>query len=453
MRRKQAVVLGFYFLLGVVMEFPMLALRWWLKDTVGLDIPSIAVLISTASLPWTIKPIYGLLSDQYPLCGRRRKPYIVLCNLVASALWLVLATTPPTPHLVAVLAVAIQTATCFADVLYDASMVELSANENAEDAGSFQTSCWAARALGAVLAAGGGGVASSLLPQTTVFKAQALFPLALALLATCCFDEPKASTRVDGPGVLATVGRVLRALREPQLWKPALFVCVFASTPSSGTAWFYYLVNERGFSPDTMGALTCVRHGAMFLAALGYRRFCRTRAFRPFFVLLVVTSAALSLTPLLLIEGLNRTWGIPDVFFVGGDDVFLAALGQVAMMPCLVLAAKLCPEGIEASLYATFISLLNTSAIGSEFLGASLTSLLGVSHDNFEGLPRLVVICAATSLLPLLFVPLLPPGNVGALARGPQDEEDETALLEETDDPSPRVKDAMQPFEVECASV
>ena len=59
--------------------------------------------------------------------------------------------------------------------------------------------------------------------------------------------------------------------------------------------------------------------------------------------------------------------GVGGAGFVGGDDVFLAALGQVAMMPCLVLAAKLCPVGIEASLYATFISLLNTSGIGSEY--------------------------------------------------------------------------------------
>ena len=134
---NRRVVLVFYFLLGVVMEFPMLALRWWLMETLHLDIPAIAVLLSTASMPWTLKPLYGLISDQYPLCGRRRKPYIVGCNLLAAALWCVLATREPEVHGTVLLSVLIQAATCFADVLYDASMVEISKSEDSEDAGSF----------------------------------------------------------------------------------------------------------------------------------------------------------------------------------------------------------------------------------------------------------------------------------------------------------------------------
>lgn len=42
--------------------------------------------------------------------------------------------------------------------------------------------------------------------------------------------------------------------------------------------------------------------------------------------------------------GLNRTLGIKDKVFVLVDSVLLTGLGRIALMPTLVLAAKVCPE-------------------------------------------------------------------------------------------------------------
>lgn len=42
--------------------------------------------------------------------------------------------------------------------------------------------------------------------------------------------------------------------------------------------------------------------------------------------------------------GTSRALGISNELFVLGDSVVLTALGQVAFMPVLVLAAQLCPE-------------------------------------------------------------------------------------------------------------
>jgi hypothetical protein len=41
---------------------------------------------------------------------------------------------------------------------------------------------------------------------------------------------------------------------------------------------------------------------------------------------------------------LNRELGLPDKLFVIFDSVLLTGLGRVAMMPVLVLAARICPE-------------------------------------------------------------------------------------------------------------
>ena len=51
-------------------------------------------------------------------------------------------------------------------------------------------------------------------------------------------------------------------------------------------------------------------------------------------------------------------------------------------MPILVLAARLCPEGVEATLFATLMSVLNGGASLGSALGAGLTASLGVTSEK-----------------------------------------------------------------------
>lgn len=115
----------------------------------------------------------------------------------------------------------------------------------------------------------------------------------------------------------------------------------------------------------------------------------------------------MGLSQLLLISHTNRSLGIPDAAFVFGDDVALSILGQIAFLPTLVLAARICPPGVEAVLFATLMSIFNgASTIGTE-VGALLTKYLGVTEDNFDNLGLLTLICNISSLYPLLFIGLL----------------------------------------------
>ena len=51
-------------------------------------------------------------------------------------------------------------------------------------------------------------------------------------------------------------------------------------------------------------------------------------------------------------------------------------------MPILVLAARLCPEGVEATLFATLMSILNAGSFMGSAMGAGLTSALGVTSNK-----------------------------------------------------------------------
>lgn len=77
-------------------------------------------------------------------------------------------------------------------------------------------------------------------------------------------------------------------------------------------------------------------------------------------------------------------------------------------MPILVLAARLCPEGVEATLFATLMSVLNGGAYVGSLMGSGLTQAFGVTSDNFDNLFWLVALCNVCTLLPMPFLRLLP---------------------------------------------
>lgn len=58
-------------------------------------------------------------------------------------------------------------------------------------------------------------------------------------------------------------------------------------------------------------------------------------------------------------SGANRALGVSDRVFAVLDSSLLRCLGELAQMPLLVLAARLCPPGLEATLFAALMSLLN----------------------------------------------------------------------------------------------
>ena len=121
-----------------------------------------------------------------------------------------------------------------------------------------------------------------------------------------------------------------------------------------------------------------------------------------------VISTALGMTTLLLVTHANRAIGIDDHWFSLGDSLVLTVMGQIAFMPVLILAARLCPPGVEATLFALLMTVYNLEGFLSYELGAWLMHGLGISESNFDKLWLLVVITNLTTLLPLPLLGWLP---------------------------------------------
>lgn len=131
-------------------------------------------------------------------------------------------------------------------------------------------------------------------------------------------------------------------------------------------------------------------------------------SFRTIFVYCQAAEALLSLSDVVLAMRLNVGYGIPDSIFVLGSEGVATVLGRITLQPFLLIAARLCPAGCEASLYAFFMSTHNFGHAVSGWVGASLLPAFGVTSGAYDHLPALLMLRTACMFLPMFLVgPLL----------------------------------------------
>lgn len=399
-------ILLVYFVQGAV-GLARLATSFYLKDSLGLSPSQVAALMGVAMSPWILKPLYGLLSDTVPVAGYRRRPYLLLSGLLGCGAWLGMALWAPTAGLATLWMVLGSLAVAVGDVIVDSLVVERVHGSDWAGTGTLQSLTWGATALGSLLTAYLGGALLAHYPPQVVFGLTALLPLFIALAAWVIADQPVALSQGWDP-LQQQVGQVWRALRQPSILLPVLFVFVWQATPSADAALFYFVTNDLGFGPEFLGQVRLVTSIASLLGVGIFQVYLRRLPLRPLFGWMTVISAGLGLTSLILVYHLNRDWGIDDHWFSLGDSLVLTVAGQIAFMPVLVLAARLCPPGIEATLFALLMSAFNLAGFLSQELGSLLMHGLGVTETDFSRLGLLLILTNLSTLLPLPFLGWLP---------------------------------------------
>lgn len=119
--------------------------------------------------------------------------------------------------------------------------------------------------------------------------------------------------------------------------------------------------------------------------------------------------AIFGLLDIVLVMHLNRDVGISDEFVaVGGDVVQEAISFTFKNMPMLVLAARLCPEGVEATLFSLFMSAHNLGFVLSMIYGAQMMIWFGCDRDNYDDFYLLLMIKSISRLLVIPLVLLIP---------------------------------------------
>lgn len=377
----------------------------------GLGAGQVADFFLIATLPWLIKPVYGLLSDFVPLFGRRRKSYFILTTSLAAACGFALALAPAHDYwLMAILFALMGLGLAFTDVLTDALMVE--SGRALGLTGAFQSVQWAAINAASILVGVGGGYLAGSGKLHLAFLLAAAFPLISLVMAVGFIRE--APARADRGAFLETWAAIRAAARDRAVWGVAGFIFFFNFSPSFGPAFVFYQTDVLGFSQEFIGALGSLTYVGAIVGALVYAPLSRRVSLARLIVILIGVSA-LEMLLYLLYRGPLSAIVIDTVTGV------VVMLSQLAFLD---LAAKACPRRVEGTFFALLMSIFNG--------GTQLSMNVGGRLYEWVGYTPLVLISAGATALALLLVPLVRIDVIEARARAEAARLEAAAPAEET---------------------
>jgi BT1 family len=424
------------------------AALYFQKDTLRLTPADAAGIGFWLGLPWSMKMIVGVASDAFPILGSRRKAYLILgtlCSLVGYALvaWSV---TTRDGYLAAMLLVVI--GFMIQDVVADALSVEVARSD--DEVAQVQTLGRVALLVGTISVGYASGVVAAALGPRPVFAIAAGLPVVVAVAALFIRVPPRAAVPpaaapAEGPleggrtrlvlgvglayaafsvglelldipftqEIVLAVSAVLIVvlLRQIGLSRAvaisAFVIFLFRAVPGVGQGYSYWAIDHLGFDQQFLGLLAQV---SSVLSLAGLLVFRKTITRRPVsFTIFWVTIAGflLSLPTIGLFYGVNEWFGLSPRAFAFIDTTISAPLGQLAMVPMLVLIAKSAPEGAEATMFAVMASLMNLALSASELGTRYLNTAFAVTQQDYAGLGRLMILASLIGLVPVLALPLL----------------------------------------------
>ncbi len=384
--RRLALLFAWVYFAQGMWALPDLSLTFLLKEKFSFSPADVATFFTIATIPWYIKPLYGLLSDFLPIWGYRRKSYFILATLLATLAGLSLGNSAmSTYQLTLALFTLMALGFAFADVLADALMVE---NGQALGiTGSLQAVQWGAM-YGALMIVGvAGGYLAQHTPLNIAFRLTAIFPAVTFLMIFWAVREIR---RGSDPEVFRRTWRSVRSgIGSTRLWVVAGFIFFFNFSPSFGPSIVYYMTDKLGFSKFFIGALDSISAASGMVGAVLYFLYSKSFPLRT----IINWSIGFGVVGTLAYFGLVGEASAILIYLAFGS------VGLIAQLAFLDLAARACPKEAEGTFFALLMSVFNLGVKGSAIVGGWLYTTVGYHW--------LVVISAIFTAAAWLLVPLV----------------------------------------------
>jgi predicted MFS family arabinose efflux permease len=351
------------------------------------------------SIPWVIKPLYGLLTDFVPLAGTRRRSYLILTSGATALALAGLYLFPPERGQYLLFLFLLLTPTvgvAFSDVVVDALMVEK--GQPLGLTGRLQSVQWTTLSIATLAAAEIGGYLSEHRRQTDAFLICAAVTMITFVLAWAFVREERRPRHKKADEVRSAAVQLGKAARTPAVLAAAAFLFLWSFNPFSSSSVLYthmrdeLNLGERFYSRTVQA----VALGGI-AASLAYGIYCRRVPMR----WLIHGAILAGIAGSLLYWGLSGPKSALAISFLVGFTYMTGTLVQ------LDVTARACPVAAAGSVFALLMSLSNLAMSSAEYVGGSLYVALGKAWGNDTAFNALVAIGALTTCGCWLVAPLL----------------------------------------------
>jgi MFS family permease len=381
--------------LGQVVGLISQPLTYYLKEVHGWTALQVTAFVTVFSLPWVIKPVFGLISDFLPLFGYRRKSYLLIANVgaIGGYFWI---TQINTPHLLLIALMLTAFAMAISSTLCGAVLVEN--GQRLHESGTFVNQQWLWFNAAAVAAAiVGGELVQHLPPTRALHLAAGIVAVApFAVIVGTIWLIPEQKTSINLQGMKDTLHGLTATFKRRELWVIAVFIFLYYFSPGFATPLYFHMTDNLKFSQAYIGILGSIASAGWVTGALLYRRFFGGLTLKNLLNVSIAFGTVTTMAFLLL--GSETSAAILN--FCSG---FAAMLATVAT---LTLAADYCPPRAEGFAFAVLMSIINLATASADNVGSFL-----YIHVFDKSLTPLVLVSAAFTAFAFVLVPLLRLGD------------------------------------------
>ncbi|KAK2196227.1 bifunctional Biopterin transporter family/MFS transporter superfamily [Babesia duncani] len=158
--------------------------------------------------------------------------------------------------------------------------------------------------------------------------------------------------------------------------------------PSAGTALFYFMTEALDFKPELFGRLAVIQAFASLIGIYVYATLLSQTSIRKLYIWSSILVALFCSLSIVLVKRYNVAIGIPDTAFVITDSSMLQFVGEINSLPIFIMATRLCPRGLESSMYSLLWTAQFLGLDMSSYISAALTYCFGIQANHFDGLQK-----------------------------------------------------------------
>lgn len=394
--------------------FKVVSDYYW-KDVQKVQPSAVQLYSGLYTIPWVMKPIWGLLTDVFPVRGFRRRPYFVLAGVVGALSAVAVALDGGMSAAAAVgCLMGLSAAVAIADVTIDACIARNSIEIRAL-ASDLQSLCGFCSSVGALLGYSSSGFFVHHLGPQGALGLLAVPPALLVVLGFFIYEQRTISSHSEKKAVeklgVAMKG-MYKTIKFPQVWRPSLYMYLsLALSISTHEGQFYWYTDPKAgpaFSQEFVGIIYAIGAMASIVGVLIYHKTLKDHPFRNILFLAQLLYGVSGMIDLIFILRWNLALGIPDYFFVVMEECVHRIVSRIRWMPMIVLSSRLCPLGIEGTFFALLMCIDSLGGLSSKWGGGMVLHLLHVTRTDFTNLWLVVLIRNVLRFSTLAFIFLVP---------------------------------------------
>ena len=424
-----------------------LTLSLFLKDNLHFQPYQMAYIRLMMSLPWILRPLYGILSDLIPVCGLKRKSYIILLWLISTMSWLCLAHF--SNHILVVYFTVIlnQFSLAFLAVVNRAIIIETSKlyEDIDEKINDYTSKGSITQILGKFVASLFEGVLAGKMETKYVFLISSFLSI-LILIGGIIFiekhpginkkelfysfistssgnDFERGSNTIllssdcenqkdDDNKKLSIKALFQDFICNSKVYPALLFIILYNSVPSTQSSVFYFSTNKLKLSPIDMGYISILTNISMIISMIVYKKFLQQFTWLQMLIGTTFVNLICGFPYILINFNLGSLIGMDDYTLLIISRCFSAVIEQYTFTPFLCFASMITPKTFLATGTAIVTTCWNIGLTFSEATCGFVSLMLGITATNFDNFYLLIFIerfGKIFSLIILLWVNVIVP--------------------------------------------